>query len=256
MSIQAVSWAIENTDLPPVERMVLVAFAYRANKDGGGSRPSIATVCRETGAHRSTVIRIKQKLIDEGYLVPEGTHIRGTVVYRLPIDLTSRTARLVAESDQSDSTSRTARPPLVAQRDLTSRTARPEPSLTVLEPSLSKDQNDLVKKIEEVISILDQLKTYDIWVDRMGIENTISAFPNADHLKAARNAVAFAADPSRRGDGNAARILWRALQFQDSDQSSKTTVKSISPKTSISKSGGKHLQQSRNQWNEYVQARS
>jgi hypothetical protein len=85
VSIQAIAWTLERSELPLVDRMVLTVYAYHADELGSSSFPSIATVAEEAGAGRSTVKRARGRLVDAGHLVQIGTRPSGTPVFRLPM---------------------------------------------------------------------------------------------------------------------------------------------------------------------------
>ncbi|OYZ14337.1 MAG: hypothetical protein B7Y35_11250 [Sphingomonadales bacterium 28-64-96] len=67
MSITLMSevWAC---DLPPTEKLVLMALADRANDDGVQCYPGIREICRKTGASERTVQGCIKRLVEAGHL--------------------------------------------------------------------------------------------------------------------------------------------------------------------------------------------
>ena len=78
----AVSWSI-GCELTPPERLVL--FLIASADLGGGSYHKIETMARETGLHRTTVMRALVELQRAGIIYRDGHH-RGVVRYRLGVE--------------------------------------------------------------------------------------------------------------------------------------------------------------------------
>src|SRR6266404_5167956 len=57
-------------DLPPLEKLVLLALADHANSDGGSCYPGVDLLAQKTGLSRRTVQRILRKLETKGIAVP------------------------------------------------------------------------------------------------------------------------------------------------------------------------------------------
>jgi hypothetical protein len=74
-------WAWEQ-DVTPTRKLVLLAFACYAHRDGSEARPKLATIIRKTGLARSTVIDALQDLeaaeLIEATAYPDGGHGRPT----------------------------------------------------------------------------------------------------------------------------------------------------------------------------------
>jgi hypothetical protein len=62
--------AVWDMDLPPNEKLVLLALADHADHDGGNVFPSVPTVARKTGYSERQVQVIMRRLKDQGILVP------------------------------------------------------------------------------------------------------------------------------------------------------------------------------------------
>ena len=58
-----------NTELPPNQRLVLLAYADRANDDGGSVFPGEAELLRKTGYKRSSIRHITALLIEANLLI-------------------------------------------------------------------------------------------------------------------------------------------------------------------------------------------
>lgn len=81
MSIEATSWALGQTVGDPTRKLVLIAYANHAHKDGRHAWPSTATVAEYAECDPRTVIRHRKALVDDGW-IREGDqqqvgHIRG-----------------------------------------------------------------------------------------------------------------------------------------------------------------------------------
>ena len=68
MSIKTMMWVWES-DLPPIERLVALAYADHADQDGGNIYPSLSTVAKKVGMDRANIVRIRRRLIEKGVMV-------------------------------------------------------------------------------------------------------------------------------------------------------------------------------------------
>jgi hypothetical protein len=90
MSFKALAWAFAQDDLRNPEKSVLIALAYRDNRDEPhGCFPSLARVAKDCGLDRSTVVRCLQVLISQGKIHRKArTDAQGdkaTSVYSFPL---------------------------------------------------------------------------------------------------------------------------------------------------------------------------
>lgn len=99
------SWALHVPELSPVRKLVLVAIADHANRDGV-AWPSAATIAATLGLSRSTVWRHTAALAAAGLLVKDAQQHRedgtlGVVVYRLPVAVEKSVDRVAELRDSS-----------------------------------------------------------------------------------------------------------------------------------------------------------
>lgn len=136
MSIRQITKAWETPDLSMAQKLVLVKICDNAN-DAGVAFPSINRVAKECCCNRSTVMRAIEGLVQKGLVeVKKGGNGRSN-------RYTLKLGKPVAESNRSQrATGRTEQPKPVAQSNQGGCTKQPEPSLTVIEPSMpySSDQ--------------------------------------------------------------------------------------------------------------------
>lgn len=86
MSVQATSWVWEHSASKGNNRLVLLAVADAANREGAESCQAVETVARMTGVNVRTVQRSLRALTDAGELTPTGRHPRyRTTIYALPM---------------------------------------------------------------------------------------------------------------------------------------------------------------------------
>jgi hypothetical protein len=86
MSVQAMSWVIENSIHKSGDLVVLLMIANHARSDGGGSWPSIETLARESRMQRRQVQRCVRRLELSGELVTtRGGGPGGANMYSLPM---------------------------------------------------------------------------------------------------------------------------------------------------------------------------
>lgn len=74
-----------DTQLPPNERYVLLAYADHADHYGKNIYPAIRTVAAKTGYSERQVQRITGQLETKGYLVPDGAGPHGTNKWAVPM---------------------------------------------------------------------------------------------------------------------------------------------------------------------------
>ncbi len=73
-------------NLPPNEKLILLAYADHADQHGRESYPSIQTVARKTGYKTRTVQYKTRKLTRRGLLLPDGKGPQGTNRWRIPLE--------------------------------------------------------------------------------------------------------------------------------------------------------------------------
>jgi Helix-turn-helix domain len=86
--------AIFERDLPPTEKLVLLAMADHARDDGTGCYPSIATLSRKTSLSIRAVQKTMRGLEAAGYLISHGKSRGGrgvTTEYTITLDRGQRT---------------------------------------------------------------------------------------------------------------------------------------------------------------------
>jgi len=79
----ATDWVRNHSKANGLDRFVLLIFAFYVNKETGLSYPTVETVAREIGKHRSTAFRRITNLIDLGELEPVAHHGHGATEYRI-----------------------------------------------------------------------------------------------------------------------------------------------------------------------------
>jgi hypothetical protein len=85
MSVQATSWVWEHSKSEGSSRLVLLAIADAANREGGQSFQSAPSIARMTGLSVRTVWRCIDSLIEMGEITKEGRQGEyQTTVYALP----------------------------------------------------------------------------------------------------------------------------------------------------------------------------
>lgn len=85
MSVQATTWVWEHSESRGTSRLVLLAIADAANREGKQSFQSAASIARMTGASMRSVWRAIDELVDLGELAKAGKHGQyQTTVYELP----------------------------------------------------------------------------------------------------------------------------------------------------------------------------
>jgi len=71
MSIECMAWALEQQNLEPVDKLVLLGIANHADRDGGNAWPSLKTLAMYVGRSDQTVRRSIRELEKRGLLVVE-----------------------------------------------------------------------------------------------------------------------------------------------------------------------------------------
>ena len=85
MSVQATSWVWENSKAKGSDRLVLLAIADAANREGGQSFQSAPSIARMTGLSVRTVWRSIEALLELGEIAKQGRQGEyQTTVYALP----------------------------------------------------------------------------------------------------------------------------------------------------------------------------
>lgn len=95
MSKEAVTWAMEHAPMlltakgkkDATARQVLVALAYRADRNGENSYPSIADIEYRTGWERSTIQRALRRLEEAKLITSVGVTKRGCTIWRLSMEM-------------------------------------------------------------------------------------------------------------------------------------------------------------------------
>jgi hypothetical protein len=128
--VMAIVWEL---DLPPMEKLVLLAFADHAD-DEGHCWPAVARIMRKSGQGERTVRRCIQSLIGKGHLTQDqrsGTSARYTIH-----PCRSGTPAGVAPLPEW--------PEPLPERQVTPARAAPKPSLNRKEPSNSKRARSVI----------------------------------------------------------------------------------------------------------------
>ena len=129
MSIKAMSWVFEQTELAGNEKLVLLSLADHCNDDGI-AYPSVERMALKSSISKRSAQRILNKLDDDGWLTRDVRGHHKTTVYKLVF---SRGAKLSpldqgCQMEPSGVTNDAFRGDIAVS---------PKPSLTVREPSLS-----------------------------------------------------------------------------------------------------------------------
>jgi hypothetical protein len=134
LSVQAISWVIDNSKQNLGPFIVLLMIANHARSDGTGAWPSVATIARESRLSERQTRYCLRKLEQSGELqtqIKAGPH--GTNTYSLPLMVGAKSAPLGAVSAV----------PRGNLRPNEGHPIAPEPSLTV------KDKEELYRLIED-----------------------------------------------------------------------------------------------------------
>jgi len=84
MSVKAMAW-VWDQEIPRDEKFVLLAYADHADHEGHNVFPAVDTVARKTGYTKRSIQLITKKLIDSGWLIPDGKSEYQTNKYSIPI---------------------------------------------------------------------------------------------------------------------------------------------------------------------------
>ena len=92
ISVMSLVW---DTNLPPQEKLVLLAYADRADDEGENIFPAVPTIARKTGYTDRNVQLILRKLIKAGIMVKIGINpnYNYTNIYRIDLDVLKALAR-------------------------------------------------------------------------------------------------------------------------------------------------------------------
>jgi hypothetical protein len=83
VKIMGIVW---EADLPQREKFVLLAYADHADHDGNNIFPSVGLIAWKTGYDARTIQRITKKLIEDGYMIPQGQSQYSTNRYAIAVD--------------------------------------------------------------------------------------------------------------------------------------------------------------------------
>lgn len=83
MSVQALSWVLEESLAKGGGRLVLLALANHAGTDGSRTFPSVETLAREARMTRSGVQKALRRLEAEGHIRTTGRTAKGTIMYQI-----------------------------------------------------------------------------------------------------------------------------------------------------------------------------
>jgi len=86
MSVKVMT-AVFDSNLPPNEKFILLAYADHASDDGTRVYPAVDTIAKKTGYSKRTVQRITRQLEDAGFLIPDGKGKKGTNRWKIPLDM-------------------------------------------------------------------------------------------------------------------------------------------------------------------------
>ena len=140
MSGKAAVWAWQQTGIPPLEKLVLLALAERHNKDTGKCYPSMTLMAEDTGMSRRSVMRAIRGLEERGLITCDRTYGKSTFYHlhigKLTIETTGDRESPVTESHQlpvteshrcQSVTGDRESPPLVTESHRTGDRESPEP---------------------------------------------------------------------------------------------------------------------------------
>ena len=72
MSVQALSWVLEQSPARGTDRLVLLSLANHAHPDGSHAWPAVATIAREAGVSERSAQRALRSLEELGAIEPDG----------------------------------------------------------------------------------------------------------------------------------------------------------------------------------------
>lgn len=137
--------AVWDADLPRDEKFVLLAFADHADHDGGNIYPSIGRIAWKTGYSERQIIRITKKLTDKSILILTNDGVGGrniTNSYRIDVNAIPARTDYTKKSDKMSVFTEEKGDILSEKGDICDIKGdiamSPEPSLTVLKPSINK----------------------------------------------------------------------------------------------------------------------
>lgn len=81
MSVQAMSWVLEESETRGEERLVLLSIANHASMDDGHAWPSIGQIAKEANVHPDTAKRLVRKLHRDGHVTRD---VQGSPDERVP----------------------------------------------------------------------------------------------------------------------------------------------------------------------------
>ena len=84
MSVKAMAW-VWDQEMPRDEKFVLLAYADHADHEGYNVFPAVDSVAKKTGYTKRSIQLITKKLIESGWLIPDGKSEYQTNKYSIPI---------------------------------------------------------------------------------------------------------------------------------------------------------------------------
>jgi hypothetical protein len=142
--------AILRSDLPCAERMVLIAIASHINANSAVAWPSIDTIAKLSGMHRSSAVRIVRSLKDLGWITVKKRFSKSAVYAICHKSQIATSSELPLVADCSSS-SRNLSLPVVANCD----------SNQSIEPSIEPSNDDALPPIPDDIYFDLFWKLYD-----------------------------------------------------------------------------------------------
>ncbi len=159
MSLEAMTAVFARTDLPPYERLVMLALADRAD-DELTCFPSIADICQRTGMAERGVQNVLNRLEQTGFLVIRrggGRHTRNGYILLIGHENPARRAPIAEDKPRTRNPVSHAETPHPVPETPHAITLNPapgahEPSLTLIEPKEKKNAREILSSIlsEEV----------------------------------------------------------------------------------------------------------
>ncbi len=113
MSLRAITWAFDQHDTTPTQRLLLLAYADYANADDE-AWPSVETLMEKTGYSKATIYRARSELCDGGWMakLDEKDHYR---ILRERIEISERDSD--SQSEKSTTYRNPQEPPETAAAD-------------------------------------------------------------------------------------------------------------------------------------------
>lgn len=144
VSVQAMEWVLDHSPATGTDRLVLLAIARHADRDGGGAFPSAATIAAEAKVDRRNAFRSLQKLEAAGAIRVEhggGRHKPNTYsvvmerCHSATVTALETVSTTVSQRHPSARETVSNRAETVSNRTRNGVTAPPEPSTNQLQPT-------------------------------------------------------------------------------------------------------------------------